>query len=269
MTNLGSSPISWSPLVSPGTTWIGNVTPSSGTLLQPGQTEMVSANLLPGAVPLDERVEGQIDIVSAAGDAAVVIQMTPVNNGGSVVASDVDVLLNDTDGLLWRELKNQVVFTYVTPKQESFGYRLNIQYTPPAGNSAQGEFERDGVFFPGDVSAGQLALTTTGIVEDLRAVAPAEAYRAQAFLRTDYVPRDISSFRVRFFLVPPEGASDTVIAALRNVTIVPELAPGGLLTDEGGAPRDWRLIPLGDGIYQILTEPRTTCSMAHLELCCC
>jgi hypothetical protein len=255
VSNLGGSPINWQPAVTAGNAWITNVSPSSGTLLQPGQSVTVSASLNPAGAPLGQRVEGQIDIVSVAGEANVVIQMTPRDSGGGLMAEDVDVLLNDTSGTLWRELQNQVVFTYITPKQDSFDYRLNVRYTPPTGRAVQGEFERDGVFFPGDVSAGQLALTTTGITENLRAANPQDYYRAEAYLRADYVPRDISRFRVRFFLVPPDDASAAVTAALRDVRIVPELAPGGLLTDEGGAPRDWRLIGEGDGIYQILTEP--------------
>ncbi|MFP4499513.1 MAG: vWA domain-containing protein [Candidatus Hydrogenedentota bacterium] len=251
--NLGTEPLFWRSRVQSGNTWIRSIDPTSASV-SPGSVSEVAIELDPSAAPVGERVESTIEITSPAGDAAVAVQMTPAMAGNMLQAQDIDVNLNDTPGEIWRELQNQVVFTYITPKQDSFSYRLNVTYEPAGGAPVQGEFERDATFYPGDIRAGQLAMTTTGITENLATVEPAPNYSAEAFVRTDYVPRNVNRFRLRFFLVPPEDAPAAAVTALDNVEFRVELAPNGLLTDEGGAADDWRLISEGDGSYQMLTE---------------
>lgn len=252
--NIGESNISWTARVVSGGTWIRRIAPAGATLI-PGQSVPVAVELNPAGLPLGQRVEGEVALQSAAGNASVVIQVTPVDDGaGGVLLEDLDVQLRDAPGAIWGDLRNQVVFTYITPKQDSFGYRLTVRYQPPDGPAVQGQFQRDGVFFPGVIVAGQLAMASTGISENLQSLDPADRHRAEVFVRTDYVPRNVSQFRLRFFTTAPADVPAAAAAALAGVRMQVELAPNGIVTDEGGAPDDWRLIAEGDGIYQLITE---------------
>lgn len=252
--NIGANNLEWNLGVSLGQDWISSVAPSSSILL-PGESVPVAVSLNPAALPLGQRVEGEIAVTSGDGAATVVLRMTPEDDGlGNVIASDVSVTLEDEPGILWNDLRNQVVFTYLTPKEVSFVYRLIARYSPVGGPVIQGQFQRDGVFYPGDVLAGQIAMTTTGIIEDLRAVTPEEAMRAEVFVRTDYVPRNVNRFRMRFFTSLPEDAPAGAADALDGAQMRVELAPGGLLDTADAFSSGWRLIPEGDGIYLLLTE---------------
>jgi len=252
--NVGASNLSWNLAVTLGQEWISNVAPS-GSVLLPGESAPVAVSLNPSAAPLGSRVEGEIAITSGDGAATIVIRMTPADDGlGNIVASNLTVSLQDEPGTLWNDLRNQVVFTYITPKEVSFSYRLVTRYTPPSGPAIQGQFQRDGVFFPGDVLAGQIAMTTTGIVEDLRAATPEDAVRAEVFVRTDYVPRNVNRFRMRFFTSLPPEAPAGAAQALASAQMRVRLAPGGLLDTAGAASSGWRLLSEGDGVYLLLTE---------------
>lgn len=254
VTNISAANLTWNTQITFGGDWIASVDPST-SILVPGETAPVLVQLNPAGVPLDEVVEGEIKITSNDGEGTVVLRMTPVSDGqGGFIAQNVSVQLRDEAGTLWNDLRNQVVFTYITPKEVGFNYRLVARYFPPGGASIQGQFQRDGVFFPGDVLAGQIAMTTTGIVEDLRAATPDEAVRAEVYVRTDYVPRNVNKFRFRFFTSVPEDAPAGAAAALAQADMRVEIAPGGLLDVQDPFAPDWRLIPESDGIYLLLTE---------------
>lgn len=254
VSNIGSANISWTAEVTEGDAWISNVAPG-GSILLPGESALVSVQLDPSGLTLGERVEGEIAINSAAGDGAVLIRMTPADNGaGGVVADNLSLQLNDSPGELWDDLGNQIVFTYITPKQVAFVYRLVARFMPAVGAAIQGQFQRDGLFYPGDVLAGQIAMNTTGITEDLRAETADETVRAEVYVRTDYVPRNVNRFRMRFFTSLPEDVPAGAAQALANAEMKVELAPGGLLDTEDAYASGWRLVSEGDGVYLMLTE---------------
>lgn len=122
-------------------------------------------------------------------------------------------------GVVLRDLSRQVVLNYITLFQEgSHAYALKAEY-----NGQQGYVERDGVYaIGGDVRAGQLALTTSGIESN---------GTAEVYLRTDYVPRNVTQFRVRF---------------ITNLPYQLEVAEGGLLDG-------WTVVNEGGGVYTVLT----------------
>lgn len=252
--NIGVNNLDWSLGVTLGQDWISSVAPS-GAILLPGESIPVAVNLNPAALPLGQRVEGEIGVTSADGAAKVILHMTPADDGmGGVLASDVSVSLEDEPGVLWNDLRNQVVFTYITPKEVAFDYRLVARYVPETGPAIQGQFQRDGMFYPGDVLAGQIAMTTTGIMEDLRAETPEESVRAEVFVRTDYVPRNVNRFRMRFFTSLADGAPAGAAGALAAARMRVQLAPGGLLDTRDAFSSGWRLISEGNGVYLLLTE---------------
>ncbi len=160
---------------------------------------------------------------------------------GAGAASGMQVSKMDEPGQIWHDLRNQVVLTYISLFQEgSHDYLIKAEYTEN-DQVYSASFQEDGVYWPGDVRQGQITLRTTGIYYDVDDA----AYKAKVYVRTDYVPRNISQFRFRFFTVPPSGLSEVALASLEDYTV--EFAPDGLITD-------WRLIPQGEGVYSMLTE---------------
>lgn len=124
-------------------------------------------------------------------------------------------------GLIATELSRQIVLTYITLKQDG----QHTYYIKGTWEGNEGTFRRDAVVaIDGDVRAGQIALTTSGIDPN---------NRAEVFIRTDYVPRNVTQLRFR-------------LLTNQNYTI--ELAPGGLI-------EDWVLVDEGGGIYTALTTP--------------
>jgi hypothetical protein len=121
-----------------------------------------------------------------------------------------------TKGQLAIDLERQIVLTYLSLFQEGqHTYLIRGNY-----NGLEGFFEEDGVFATGgDIRAGQLVLRTSGVDS---------SGHAEVFLRTEYVPRNISQFRFRFILPMPYKV---------------ELVDRGLLAN------GWLLIkePLADG----------------------
>lgn len=254
VSNIGGTNLTWNSEITFGGDWIVSVNPSASILL-PGESLSAIVEVDPSGLPLGEAVEGEIKFASNDGDGTVVLRMTPVSDGqGGFIAQNLSVALRDEPGTLWNDLRNQVVFTYITPKEVAFSYRLVARYFPPGGASIQGQFQRDGMFFKGDVLAGQLAMSTTGIVQDLRATGSEEAVRAEVYVRTDYVPRNVNKFRLRFFTSVPADAPPAAAAALAQAAMRVEIAPGGLLDVQDPFAPDWRLIPEGDGIFLLLTE---------------
>jgi len=131
---------------------------------------------------------------------------------------------------------------------------LHVRYTKPDGQNINGQFEEDGIFFPGDVFAGQLALRTSGILENPRATGAEEPVTADVFVRAEYMPRGVNRFRLRFFTEIPQDAPLGAQAAMNDVEMNVELAPDGLLVPQDPFAPDWRLVEEADGIYVMLTE---------------
>lgn len=124
-----------------------------------------------------------------------------------------------TPGLVVTELGRQVVLTYITLWQEdTHTYMIHAGF-----RGQEGYIDRDGVYsIGGDVRAGQIALTTSGIESD---------DTAEVYVRTDYVPRNVSQFRFR-------------VITDRPVTVEP--VADGLIAD-------WVLVNEGGGVYTVLT----------------
>jgi hypothetical protein len=112
-----------------------------------------------------------------------------------------------------------VALTYITLYQEgSHTYMIRADY-----RDQQGYIDRDGIYaIGGDVRGGQVALTSTGIDPD---------GKAEVYLRADYIPRNITQFRMRFITDKP-------------YTI--EKVADGLIPD-------WTMVNEGNGIYTFLT----------------
>lgn len=136
------------------------------------------------------------------------------------------------DGQIVTDLRRQLVLTYVTTLDRSATYEITATYLEPSGNLVSGTFQRDAVFFPGDVRAGQIALRTDGIQEDGEAV---------VYVRTDYVPRNITQLRFRF-IIPAEFAGN-----LAGVELVESQRQGGIL-------QGWHLIEEGAGTFTLVTD---------------
>ena len=252
--NIGSANLTWTAQVTLGDDWITSIDPASSVML-PQESAPVAIQIDPSGLPLGETVEGEIKVSSNDGEGTIVVRMTPVSDGvGGFLAQNLSLTLTDEPGTLWDNLSNQVVFTYITPKEVAFNYRLVTRYVPPGGPAIQGQFQRDGLFYKGDVIAGQLAMSSTGIINDLRAQDPDEAVRAEVYVRTDYVPRNVNKFRLRFFTSVPGDAPAGAAAALALAQMNVEIAPGGLLDPQDPFAPDWRLVAEGDGAYLLLTE---------------
>lgn len=143
-------------------------------------------------------------------------------------------------GQIWTDLQRQLVLTYMTLLDRSATYLITATYLDPSGNLISGEFERDATFFPGDVRAGQITLSTTGIQSN---------GRVEVIVRTDYLPRNISQFRFRF-IIPPEFDG-----TLTTVEIMDRSREGGILSG-------WHLIDEGDRVYSLVTGPDTPLPLA-------
>lgn len=124
-------------------------------------------------------------------------------------------------GVIVEELSRQIVLTYISLFQDGgHNYLVRGQY-----GDIQGQFESDAVLaVGGDVRAGQIGLYTNGIQP---------GGGAEVIVRTEYVPRNISQFRLRFYTTP--ATPFTV-----------ELAPEGII-------KDWILVEESPGVYTALT----------------
>lgn len=253
VSNTGTANLSWSIAQAETKPWIVSVTPEAG-IVPPGGNTRVTVTVDPalaGAPPLNS-VRGVLNVDSNDGDATVEVLMTLTEDNSAL--RSLTATLMDEPGTILGELRNQVVLSYVTPRQAPGKYTIRVKYEQPSGEFITGFFEKDGVFTSGDVRAGQLSLTTAGIVEDLDAADLASAVRAEAYLRADYVPRGVSQFRFRLLPSFPVDAPAAARAAFAATAVVDaELAPGGLL-DSASQTSSWRLVRERDQIYTLLTE---------------
>jgi len=244
--NNGTAPFAWH--AEENLDWL-TVTPPSGTVPPAHRTpdgvidetgvREVTISASPG------NREGTILITSSAGDATV--SVTERFNGGSLTQLAV-VPQTDDPGKIWGELRGQVVLTYTSLFQEgSHSYSVTARFPDSEGAMRSAAFEEDAIFWGGDVRAGQIALSTTGIVDGT----------AEVFVRTDYVPRNIEQFRFRFILDVPEAltpdlSSEERAALLEDLKAAMDagavaLAPEGLIAR-------WRLIPEGNGVFTIVPD---------------
>lgn len=160
-------------------------------------------------------------------DEAILVEMATDTGGHFYPAPSAIGLVNlleqdeslpaGNPGRILTELQRQLVLTYITLFQDgTHNYLIRANY-----RGLEGSFEEDAVLaVDGDVRAGQLALTSSGIMAN---------GRAELYVRADYVPRNVSQLRVRFFTDLPYSVE-----------------PVGLLAD-------WTLVDEGGGVFTILT----------------
>jgi hypothetical protein len=253
ITNSGTTALNWEITPDPDAGWISNVVPNRG-VTNPGASAVVTVQLNPGGEIADSLLQGALKIATTPDNGSGTVTIRAQLTGNTAMAEDIDITLDDPPGTIWNELRNQIVLTYITPSQVGNQYNIQVSYEVDDDTSITGEFEEDGVFFPGDILAGQLSLTTAGIETNPSAADPADRFRAEVFLRADYSPRDVSKFKVRFFTLVPEDVPAGAEAALAQSNLTVELATDGLLVDEDPFAPTWRLLSEGDGVYRMLTE---------------
>ncbi|MCK5862013.1 MAG: VWA domain-containing protein, partial [Candidatus Hydrogenedentes bacterium] len=250
--NAGQSPLTWSILEEGFNPWLTRIFPASGTT-QPGADSLVTVTVDPVNLANPYGVgKGVLTIQSNDGKGEVEVMLTL--ESGTTTIQQLSLSLRDEPGQVWQEMQNQVVLSYVTPSQAGGNYSIRVNYTQDDDKVISGFFEENGVFYPGDVRAGQISLHTTGINIDYAAETWEEVAQAEVYVRADYVPRYVNIFRNRF--VPLLGAdiSPEVAAAFLQHSMKVELAPEGLLLHNfDAALPNWRLVPENDGIYRMLT----------------
>jgi hypothetical protein len=248
----GTSSLNWSITGGEAVDWIDPIVPDA-SIAEPSISTTVPIPINLGALAPSTTYNTTLYVSSDGGDGTVEITLQTNADGAP---STPEVTVTDAPGLIWGDLRNQIVLTYLTPAQAGGSYLINANYAESANRVISGSFERDGVFFPGQVNEGQLTLLTEGLTKDI----VTGALSATAYLRADYVPRNVSRFRVRFFLAMPEKVPDGTAAAFDALDVDDVLsvriADGGPLTSAGGTS-DWRLISGEDGVYDILTEQTT------------
>lgn len=243
----------WTATIPAGTDWLTGLNKTT-EYLNPGESSEVTFNFNPGIIDLNSTraVEIPITTNNDSGDGKVFIQASV--GGVAGVISNVVLSVNDEPGVIWNELRNQVVLSYVTPSQTGGTYNISARWERPDGGTIAGSFEKDGLFFSGDIRAGQLSLNTDGITEDFTQVDPAQQVRAEVYVRADYVPRDVTRFRLRFFLTLPDDAPAGAAAALNDANVDVSLASEGLLSGDGDSAAAWRLLREPDSSYILLTD---------------
>ena len=252
--NAGRNPLNWSVVEENSYLWL-DVSPTSGTT-PPGGESRVSVTVDPDNVPLDlARGALAIDSNDGTGSVEIMLALEP----GTTDIQQLSLSLRDEPGVIWDEMQHQVVLTYVTPSQTGGSYSIAVSYETPEGNTVTGFFQDSGVFYPGDVRAGQISLHTTGIDFNYDAATWEEAVRAEVYVRADYVPRNVNQFRMRFIPMLADYMPDEVREAFEAHEMKVELAPQGLLVFDSGDPRpNWRLVPQNDNRYRLLTAREFT-----------
>ncbi len=255
--NVGGITLNLNSTVTEGTDFIRAVQPTT-TSVAAGASTILQVELDPSSVTVGETVVGQIKIATTpdSGSGFVTISATATSVDGEPTFEPENVSINFRDplGVTWFELSNQVFLTYVTPSQVGGDYNITVNYEVNETETISGSFQEDGIFAPGDVLAGQTTLLTSGIVQDPTTTAPADRTRAEIYVRADYVPRDVTSFRMRFVATPPEDVTQAAKDALKQAQFAVELAPEGLLIAEDEFASSWRLLAEGDNIYRMRTE---------------
>ena len=151
-------------------------------------------------------------------------------------------------GRIWRELQGQIVLTYASLFQEgSHTYLIKTTFPDSNGKQKSASFQKNGVFWPGDTRAGQISLTTTGISNGA----------AEVYVRTDYVPRNITQFRFRFIPSVPEDLTPGLTPAERATLLAnlkTALDQGAVSLAPEGLIANWRIVPDGYGVFLLVTE---------------
>ncbi len=249
--NSGDAILTWSAAIAEGANWIAEVLPSNGNLA-PGARSTVSVRVDPSLAAPNSTKIGTLSIASNDGAATATIRMDV--GASNVVAQSVTVDLFDEPGLIWNELRNQIVLTYITPQQEGGDYSIRAEYLQPDNTTIAGIFEEDAVFYHGDVRGGQIAMSTTGIFTDPAEPDPDWATRAEIYVRADYVPRNVTRMKMRFFLSAPPNIPLAEAALHEHARMNVELAPDGLLISNDPFTPSWRLLEGSDGVYNLLTS---------------
>ncbi len=246
--NEGSDNLGWQINTSNLPNWITSILPNQGTIPS-GERAKVTVTTNPALAAPGVVLDKEIPITSNNGEGKIRLRaVATVNNWESIT-----VALEDSAGRIWEELKNQIVLTYITPKQQDFKYTIRFEYQPGEGLPAlTGIFEEDAFAYIGDVRAGQLSLVTSGLHYGNDPVnANQRTWQAEVFVRADYIPRDVYFLRTRYFLQKPDGVTDDQWnLLLANVNMKVELAEGGIVSASDG----WRFINEGDGIYLLLNS---------------
>ena len=250
--NGGQGPLTWSILEEEVNPWLTSFSPASG-VTPPGAESLITINVDPNNVTSSYgQGKGTLSIQSNDGSGEVQISLA-LETGTSTI-QNLSLSLRDEPGLIWDELQNQIVLSYVTPIQSSGSYAIRASYKEDGGSTISAVFEENGEYYPGDVRAGQVSMNTTGINFDYTAQTWEEVAEAEVYVRADYVPRYVNIFRMRFMPMLGENIPAEVEEAFWQSTMNVELAPEGLLVyDAGEITPDWRLVPENDGIYRMLT----------------
>lgn len=251
--NGGTTTLTWTLSQEKAGSWISSIAPLGATLAPGARTRVtVTADAALAGTPPLHTVTGLLKITSNNGDGAVAV--TGRLNNTYTAFESLTADLTDEPGRLWSELRNQIVLSYITPKQTESQYNIRVEYTQPDNTVITGSFEEDGIFYLGDVRTGQLSLATSGIVEDPDAVTLEDAVSAEAYLRADYVPRGVNQFRVRFLMKLPEEIPAAAVAAFNtDAKLSVELAQDGLLIPRDVFASTWRLVSEGDNRYLLVT----------------
>jgi len=250
--NAGQSKLTWDIAIPADAPWIKSITPASGTLM-PEDNLLVTINVDPEFLetPLGEG-HAVLEVTSTRGVGSIHLSYSVGDDGVSTNRLAVDLF--DAPGIIWGELQNQIVLSYVTPLQRAGKYSIRAFHAQPDGSEISNYFEEDGVFYMGDVRAGQLSMETSGINFNNAAATLGETYSAEVFVRADYVPRGVNSFRLRFMPLLPYDAPEELAEAFDLHEMTVALAPQGLLLSSSDGKPDWRLVAEGDGVYTLLTS---------------
>ncbi len=246
--NEGKENLGWQVDTSNLPVWITNIEPVQGTITA-GNGVKVTVRTNPSLANPGVVVDKQISITSNDGNAKIKLQGVAIANAWE----SISLTLEDSTGRVWEELKNQIVLTYITPKQQDFKYTIRFEYQPGGGLPAlTGIFEEDAFAYIGDVRAGQLSMVTSGLFYGNDPINPNQrTWQTEVFVRADYIPRDVYFLRTRYFLQKPADVSDNQWnLLLANVNMKVELAREGLISSNDG----WRFINEGDGIFLLLNS---------------
>lgn len=138
------------------------------------------------------------------------------------------------DQAIAKDLKTQVVFSYVTLNEESNTLvRVNADFDDPSdnlGTCLRNQFGIDGNYSQqlrladvvGNIRLGQISFSTEGVDA---------AGRAEIITRAEYIPRSINKFEMTFVPIPD------------SVELIPSV--------DGGLVGDWALQNLGGGRFRL------------------
>ncbi len=254
--NAGKGPLSWTIVEDNESPWLNSITPSAG-VTPPGGENLVAVTVNPTLLTAPHGVGiSTLNINSDDGVGQVVVTLALDETGNAI--QQLSLSLRDEPGRVWEELQNQIMLTYVTPLQRSAKYSIRVYYAQEDGSEITGFFEEDGIYYFGDVRAGQIAMHTTGLALNYDARNWDDFARAEVYVRSDYVPRNVNQFRMRFVPSLAENAPQELVDAFAAHRMTVELAPDGLLVFDDGSLPNWRLVPENDNIYRMLTAREFT-----------